>query len=101
MPATFTRSVVDTERERKDPGFGGRPPVDRRPTGGGGGDENWDHHRNGRGPRALLTRYRMGIFSALAGDLSFIMALGTAFFVRPSTGHCEGRVADMLDGHPL
>ena len=41
MPATFTpRSVVDVDRERKDPGFGGRPPVDRRPTGGGGGNQN-------------------------------------------------------------
>ena len=101
MPATFTRSVVDTERERKDPGFGGRPPVDRRPTGGGGGDENWDHHRRGRGPRALLIRYRMGIFSALAGDLMFFMALVTAFFFRQSSGHFDGHGAYILDWHQL
>jgi len=30
MPATFTRHTVETER--KDPGIGGKPPVDRRPT---------------------------------------------------------------------
>ncbi|HEY3990259.1 MAG TPA: cytochrome c oxidase subunit 3 [Acidobacteriaceae bacterium] len=102
MPATFTpRSVVDVDRERKDPGFGGRPPVDRRPTGGGGGDENWDHHRHGRGPRALLTRYRMGIFSALAGDLMFFMALVTAFFFRQSSGHFDGHGAYILDWHRL
>ncbi len=98
MPATFTRSVVDTERERKDPGFGGRPPVDRRPTGGGGGDENWDHG-HGRGPRALLIRYRMGIFSALAGDLMFFMALVTAFFFRQSTGHFDGHGAYISTGN--
>src|ERR1700747_78038 len=102
MPATFTpRSVVDVDRERKDPEFGGRPPVDRRPTGGGGGDENWDHHRNGRGPRALLTRYRMGIFSALPGDLMFFMPIVTAFFFRQSSGHFDQRGAYMLDWHPL
>jgi cytochrome c oxidase subunit 3 len=103
MPATFTpRSVVDVDRERKDPGFGGRPPVDRRPTGGGGGDENWDHHRHGRGPRALLTRYRMGIFSALAGDLMFFMALVTAFLFRQSSGHFDPRGgAYMSDWQPL
>jgi cytochrome c oxidase subunit III len=100
MPATFTRSVVDAERERKDPGFGGRPPVDRRPTGGGGGDENWDHG-NRRGPRALLMRYRMGIFSALAGDLMFFMALVTAFFFRQSSGHFDPRGAYMSDWQPL
>ena len=32
MPATFTRAPVETER--KDPGFGGKPPVARRPTAG-------------------------------------------------------------------
>ncbi len=41
MPATFTRTPAEVER--KDPGIGGKPPVDRRPTGGGGGDENWDN----------------------------------------------------------
>jgi len=74
-PATFTRSVVDTERERKRPGIwratASRPATHRRRVGG---DENWDHG-NRRGPRALLIRYRMGIFSALAGDLMFFMAL--------------------------
>ncbi len=41
MPATFTHSPAETER--KEPGIGGKPPVDRRPTGGGGGggDDDW------------------------------------------------------------
>ena len=34
MPATFTHSPAETER--KEPGIGGKPPLDRRPTGGGG-----------------------------------------------------------------
>ena len=58
MPATFTRTPVETER--KDPGFGGKPPVARRPTGGGGDGENWENRPPGRrGPRDLLGRYRM------------------------------------------
>jgi cytochrome c oxidase subunit III len=101
MPATFTRSVVDSDRERKDPGFGGRPPLDRRPTGGGGGDENWENHSRGRGPRALLTRYRLGIFSALAGDLMFFMALVTAFFFRQASGHFDPHGAYQVDWHAL
>jgi len=68
MPATFTRHP--TEIERKDPGIGGKPPVDRRPTGGGGDGENWDNQPHGRhGPRELLIRYRLGVMFALAGDL--------------------------------
>ena len=60
MPATFTRTPVETER--KDPGFGGKPPVARRPTGGGGDGENWENRPSGRrGPRDLLARYRMEI----------------------------------------
>jgi cytochrome c oxidase subunit 3 len=100
MPATFTRSTVETER--KDPGIGGRPPVDRRPTGGGGGDENWDRRRGGRrGPRELLIRYRMGVLFALAGDLMFFVALVSAFFVRQGTGHFDARNDYILDWHPL
>jgi cytochrome c oxidase subunit 3 len=100
MPATFTRTTVETER--KNPGFGGRPPVDRRPTGGGGGDENWENRRPGRrGPRELLGRYRLGVFFALAGDLMFFIALVSAFFVRQTAGHLDGRSNYIIDWHPL
>ena len=86
MPATFTRTPVETER--KDPGFGGKPPVARRPTGGGGDGENWDNRQPGRrGPRDLLSRYRMVLFFALASDLMFFIALVSAFFARQSSGH--------------
>jgi len=45
MPATFTHSPAETER--KEPGIGGKPPLDRRPTGGGGGggDDDRQHDR--------------------------------------------------------
>ena len=41
MPSIFT--PIPSETERKAPGTGGKPPVDRRPTGGGGGggDDDW------------------------------------------------------------
>jgi cytochrome c oxidase subunit 3 len=101
MPATFTRTPA--EIDRKDTGIGGKPPVDRRPTGGGGGgDDNWDNHPHGRrGPRELLTRYRLGLFFALAGDLMFFIALVSAFFVRQNAGHFDPRDNYVSDWHPL
>src|ERR1700739_1585732 len=88
MPATFTRNQV--EIERKDPGIGGKPPLDRRPTGGGGDGVNWDNQPQGRrGPRELLIRYRLGVMFALAGDLMFFVAMVSAFFVRQSSGHFD------------
>jgi len=100
MPATFTRQTVETER--KDPGFGGKPPLDRRPTGGGGGDENWDSRHSGRrGPRELLIRYRMAVLSGLAGDFVFFAVLVSAFFVRQSSGHIDPSENFVSDWHPL
>lgn len=100
MPATFTRTPTDIER--KNPGIGGKPPVDRRPTGGGGGDDNWDDHSQGRhGPRELLSRYRLGLFFALAGDLMFFIALVGAFFVRQNAGHFDPSDNYISDWHPL
>ena len=100
MPATFTRTPVETER--KDTGFGGRPPLDRRPTGGGGDGENWENRPPGRrGPREMLTRYRMLLFFALAGDLMFFAAIVGSFFVRQSTGHFTASNAWVMDWHPL
>jgi cytochrome c oxidase subunit 3 len=100
MPATFTRNQV--EIERKDPGIGGKPPVDRRPTGGGGDGENWDNQPSGRrGPRELLIRYRLGVLFALAGDLMFFVALVSAFFVRQTTGHFDVHGNFANDWRPL
>ncbi|TCK75657.1 cytochrome c oxidase subunit 3 [Acidipila rosea] len=100
MPATFTRTPV--EIERKDTGYGGKPPVDRRPTGGGGDGDNWDKRPPGRrGPRELLNRYRLGVFFALAGDLMFFIALVSAFFVRQTAGHFDPRENYVSDWHPL
>lgn len=100
MPATFTRHQVETER--KDPGFGGKPPLDRRPTGGGGGDDNWDSRPSGRrGPRELLMRYRLGVFSGLAGDFVFFAVLVSAFFVRQTAGHIDASENYVSDWHPL
>jgi len=100
MPATFTRHQVETER--KDTGYGGKPPLDRRPTGGGGGDENWDSRPSGRrGPRELLMRYRLAVLSGLAGDFVFFAVLVSAFFVRQTSGHIDPADAFVSDWHPL
>ncbi|MHB1022960.1 MAG: cytochrome c oxidase subunit 3 [Acidobacteriaceae bacterium] len=100
MPATFTNTPVDVER--KEPGFGGRPPFDRRPTGGGGDGENWGDRPSGRrGPRELLARYRLALFFGLSGDLMFFIALVSAFFVRQTTGHFDAYNNYINDWHPI
>lgn len=105
MPATFTprpRPETDRHVERKEPGFGGRPPVDRRPTGGGGDGENWENRPQGqRGPREMLTRYRLAIAFALSGDLMFFVALISAFFVRQASGHFDAYNNYINDWHPI
>ena len=100
MPATFTPRP-QVEIERKDPGFGGKPPLDKRPTGGGGEGDSGDDGLRGRGPRELLDRYRLGLFFMLAGDLMFFIALISAFFVRQSAGHFDARENYITDWHPL
>ena len=101
MPATFTRST-HVEPERRDTGIGGKPPVDRRPTGGGGEGDNWENRQPGRrGPRELLNRYRLAITFALAGDLMFFVALVSAFYVRQASGHIDGANNYISDWHPL
>ncbi len=100
MPSTFTHSPAETER--KEPGFGGKPPVDRRPTGGGGGggDDDWRHER--RGPRELLNRIRFFIFFGLAGDMMFFAMLVVLFFARQAGAHLDLRTHELIgDWHPV
>ena len=80
MPSIFTPSPAETER--KDPGIGGKPPVDRRPTGGGGGggDDEWNNERSG--PRAYLRRVRFYVLFGLSADMIFFAVLVLCFFVR-------------------
>ncbi len=89
MPATYTARTTQIEPDRKDPGFGGRPPLRNRPPGGGGDGDNGDDSFHRRGPRELLQRYRLGLSFLLAGDLIFFLSLVSAFFVRQSTGHFD------------
>ena len=87
MPSIFTPTPAETER--KEPGFGGKPPVDRRPTGGGGGggDDDWESRR--RGPRELLHRTRAFVFCALAGDMMFFVVLVALFYARQASTHLD------------
>lgn len=59
----------------KEPGTGGKPPLDERPTGGGGGggDDDWRPGR--RGPHDLLHRVRVTLGFLLAADLGFFALL--------------------------
>lgn len=100
MPATFTRHQV--EIERKDTGYGGKPPLDRRPTGGGGGDDNWDSRHSGRrGPRETLIRYRFTVLSILVADFVLFAVLISFFYVRPTVGHIGPSEGFISDWHPL
>ena len=80
MPSTFTQTPAETER--KEPGFGGKPPLDHRPTGGGGGEGGDDDRNQHRDPRELLHRVRFFVFSALAADMLFFAVLVLFFFAR-------------------
>jgi len=100
MPSMFTHTPAETER--KDPGIGGKPPVDRRPTGGGGGggDDDWKNQR--RGPRELLNRIRFFVFSALAADMLFFAVLVLFFFARQAGMRMDPRTHELFgDWHPV
>ena len=68
MPTVFNHALTRSRRPRRAPGFGGKPPVRRRPTGGGGdgGEDNGENQ--GHTPRALLARFRYFVFFALSAD---------------------------------
>src|SRR5208337_472854 len=100
MPATFTHAPA--EIERKEPGIGGKPPVDRRPTGGGGGggDDEWKNER--RGPRELLHRVRFFVLSGLAADMLFFAVLVLFFFARQAGMHMDPRTHEFIgDWRPV
>lgn len=100
MPSIFTPTPAETER--KEPGFGGKPPVDRRPTGGGGGggDDDWRPQR--RGPREMLYRTRAFVFCALAGDMMFFVVLVALFYARQAGTHMDARTFRQVgDWHPI
>jgi cytochrome c oxidase subunit 3 len=79
MPSIFTPAPAETER--KEPGIGGKPPVDRRPTGGGGsgGDDEWNNER--RGPGELLRRVRFFVLFGLSADMIVFVVLVLFFFM--------------------
>jgi len=100
MPSIFT--PTPSEIERKAPGTGGKPPVDRRPTGGGGGggDDDWAH--SNRSPREILHRTRAFVFCALAGDMMFFVVLVTLFYARQAGTHMDPRTLRQIgDWHPV
>ena len=100
MPSIFTPSPAETER--KEPGFGGRPPVTRRPTGGGGGggDDDWKSPR--RSPRDRLHRFRAFLLCALAGDMVFFVVLVALFYARQAGTYMDPRtLRQVADWHPV
>ena len=100
MPATYTPRSTPAELDRKDPGFGGRPPVRNRPTGGGGDGDSGDDGLGGRGPRELLQRFRLGLSFVLAADLVFFLSLVSAFFVRQGSGHFDAADTFIAEARP-
>ncbi|MGD0733689.1 MAG: cytochrome c oxidase subunit 3 [Terracidiphilus sp.] len=100
MASIFTPTSAETER--KEPGIGGKPPVDRRPTGGGGGggDDDWKNERHG--PRALLHRIRFCVFVVLACDLVFFAGLVVVFYAHQASFHLDPRTLQPIgDWHPV
>ena len=100
MPATFTPRSSHAETLRKEPGFGGKPPLDKSPTGGGG-DGDGDDGLNRRGPRELLQRFRLLLSFALVGDLIFFVSLVSAFFVHQGAVHFDAHDNYISDWRPI
>lgn len=86
MPATFTRYPIDVERN--DTGMGGKPPVDRRPTGGGGGGDDSGKHGSPsqRSRRLHLPQYRLTLLYALGGDLLLFAVLVGTYLIHAEIG---------------
>ncbi|RRA49822.1 cytochrome c oxidase subunit 3 [Acidipila sp. EB88] len=107
MPATYSPRHTPNEIDRnerwdnRDPGFGGRPPLKNRPTGGGGDGDNGDDGPRGRHPRERLHHYRVGLSFLLTCDLVFFLALVSAFFVRQTGGHFDAHDNYIADAHPF
>ncbi len=100
MPVTFTRTP--TEIERKEPGIGGKPPVDRRPTGGGGGGGDDDWHGPRGNARDRLHRFRFFVFFGLAADMMAFAVLVVFFFARQASRHIDPRTSEMIgDWRPI
>jgi len=100
MPVSFTHSPAETER--KEPGIGGKPPVDRRPTGGGGGGGDDDRQHERHGPRELLHKIRFSVFSILAADMMFFAILLALFFARQAGTHMDPRTHEQIgDWRPV
>ena len=102
MPATYNPLSSHVEPERREPGFGGKPPLSNRPYGGGGGDgDSGDDGLRGRGPRELLQRYRLVLSFVLVTDFVCFLALISAFFVRQSSGHFDAGDNYIADWRPF
>jgi len=102
MPSTYTHTHSPADTERKEPGIGGKPPLDRRPTGGGGGggDDEWQRARGG--PRELLHRIRFFVLFGLAGDMMFFVMLVILFFARQAGVHMDAASNEFVgDWHPV
>ena len=100
MPASFTHTPAETER--KEPGIGGKPPLDLRPTGGGGGggDDDWEGSRGGQ--RSLLRKIRFFVLLALASDMVFFAMLVVVFFARQAGAHLDAQSHRPVgDWHPI
>lgn len=87
MPTAFTPPTRATEPQ--EPGTGGRPPLDRRPTGGGGGGGDDDQHSRRRGPREALYRTRGIVFSVLACDFLLFLSVVSVYFARQNGTHLD------------
>ena len=85
------RTPNDRPPGENDNGSGRRPPTDKR-TGGNGEGDNWNDRPVGaRGPRERLIQTRIGLGSALAGDMMFFVAIISAV----------NRSEDDKSAHPL
>src|SRR5579884_3462101 len=87
---------------RQRPGTTGRGPTQKRPTGGGGNNDNWENQPSGRrGPREALGSYRLLLILGLIGDLAFFVVLTIIAFTRKGVRWDPGQNAWVTDWKPI
>src|SRR5450432_3773931 len=91
MPTIFTPPGIEPRHkvDEGDHGGGRRPPTDKY-TGGNGDGDNWsDNPVGARGPRERISVSRIGLASALGGDLLFFIGIIVAFIATKANFHFD------------
>ena len=91
-----TLSRTPDEIEIREPGYGGKPPVDRNPYDGRGGGSDDGREMGRSGPRELLHRIRFRLFLAIIVDMALLGLVVAVFYGRRIAMEMNPETAKLL-----